>query len=225
MSKRGAQALSVAATSLLAGVGHLQEQLCTIALTVAGCCRRVIGVDVSASSIDDAIKNAQRNGVTNVQFVCGDLAELAQNQDSVEAGGGRGCSPQLSVSPDVIIVDPARAGLNRNVVDYILSSTAQRLVYVSCNAATQARDLQLLCAAGTTASAAMHSHRSTGSRDGQATDARRALSKTVAMGPDDGSTVSQDMKGLITPFRLVSWTAVDMFPQTSHVETVVVLDR
>jgi 23S rRNA (uracil1939-C5)-methyltransferase len=289
VSKRGAQALSVSATTVLAGVSHLQEQLCglqfsisphsffqtnakqaellyqqvaagvqgfytasssssssssgdtrdltandaltgtvldlycgtgTIALTVAGCCRRVIGVDVSASSIADAVDNAQRNGVRNVEFVCGDLAELAHAQNSAAAPGSRGRSSQLSVSPDVIIVDPARAGLSRSVVNYILNSTAKRLMYVSCNAATQARDVQLLCSAWTGANSGMHSHSSTGNRGGQAKHAGKVSPSSVA-----GSDVAgRDIKGL-RPFRLVSWTAVDMFPQTSHVETVVVLDR
>lgn len=111
----------------------------TIALSIASsnCCKEVVGFDISESSIKDAQVNAARNGVSNARFVCGDLTQLARG-DLLGPG----------LRPDVVVVDPARAGLGMSVIDYVLRCGAQRLIYVSCNAATQSRDLQLLCQAG-----------------------------------------------------------------------------
>lgn len=86
--------------------------------------------------------------------------------------------------PDVVVVDPARPGLSPLVIDYLRGCGARRVVYVSCNAATQARDIRALC------------------------------TSTGGGGSGDGGA----------PFRLVSVQAVDLYPQTHHVETIAVLD-
>jgi 23S rRNA (uracil1939-C5)-methyltransferase len=180
----------------------------TIALCLAAALpgRQVVGFDVSSAAIADARANADRNGISNVDFVRGDLNQLLPSsqgslrpikQSSRQQEGPRGKhkprnEPDAaadqhseqpggqslqSLRPSVVVVDPARAGLGQGVVQYLLRCGASRVVYVSCNAATQARDLQLLCSSG--------------------------------------------------EFKLASWVCVDLFPQTdvAHVETVVVLDR
>ena len=119
---------------------------------------QVVGFDVSASSIADAEANAARNGLSNVRFVRGDLNQLLPDRPAAKQGS-RGSQPGKvtpcqapgvlqQLQPKVVVVDPARAGLSRGVVQYLLQCGAQRVVYVSCNAATQARDLQLLCGSG-----------------------------------------------------------------------------
>lgn len=148
-----------------AGYGPILDLYCgtgTISLCLASALpqQRVIGFDVSASSIADAAANAARNdNADRVSFVCGDLDELLQatrrdseQQQKRRAGPGRQQHrqpPQLpQLRPRAVVVDPARAGLGQRVVDYLLHCGAERIVYVSCNAATQARDLQRLCAGG-----------------------------------------------------------------------------
>ncbi len=101
-----------------------------ITLLLAQNCRRAHGVEVSAIAVDDARKNARRNNLTNVKFTAADAAAPLH--------------PKLLAS-DIIVVDPARPGLTPNVVESIRSTTARRVVYVSCNPSTQARDIQLLC--------------------------------------------------------------------------------
>jgi tRNA/tmRNA/rRNA uracil-C5-methylase (TrmA/RlmC/RlmD family) len=180
----------------------------TIALCLASALpgRQVVGFDVSSAAIADAQANAARNGLRNVDFVCGDLNQLLpssqggmhpskhSSRQQEQPGGSQkpqhqadaaadqhseqpGVQSLQSLRPSVVVVDPARAGLGQGVVQYLLRCGAKRVVYVSCNAATQARDLQLLCGSGV--------------------------------------------------FRMTSWVCVDLFPQTdvAHVETVVVLDR
>eukprot|EP00878_Enallax_costatus_P023399 GHUV01024887.1.p1 GENE.GHUV01024887.1~~GHUV01024887.1.p1 ORF type:complete len:210 (+),score=24.18 GHUV01024887.1:462-1091(+) len=115
--------------TLTAGTGTI-----ALRLAASNCCKQVTGFDVSQSAIAVAKCNAARNKITNANFVCGDLNQLAK-------GGLLG----PGVKPDVVVVDPARGGLGRSVVNYLLNCGAKRLIYVSCNAATQARDLQLLC--------------------------------------------------------------------------------
>ncbi|KAK9829838.1 hypothetical protein WJX72_008174 [[Myrmecia] bisecta] len=104
----------------------------TIGLTLAGRCRRVVGVEVSAAAVADARRNAERNGIQNACFLQGDVGDVATGR------------VQLPSQPDVIITDPARAGMEPEVVAYLQSSGARTIVYVSCNPATQARDLAAL---------------------------------------------------------------------------------
>lgn len=111
----------------------------TIALYISDAVREVVGLDVAESAIRDAHLNAELNGVRNCRFVLGDLKEKLTKDTS-----------WLTVRPDVVIVDPPRNGLHPNVVKEIASLAAGRVVYVSCNPATQARDAKMLCALGYT---------------------------------------------------------------------------
>ena len=134
----------------------------TIANFVAHQARQVIGIEYVPEAIEDAKVNARINGLDNTLFYAGDMKDIL-NKEFIDAHG----------RPDVIITDPPRAGMHNDVIDTILFAAPQRIVYVSCNPATQARDLQAL----------------------------DAHYKVVAVQP------------------------VDMFPQTHHVENVVLLKR
>ena len=134
----------------------------TIANFVAHQARKVIGIEYVPEAIEDAKVNAKINHLDNTLFYAGDMKDIL-NQDFIEAHG----------RPDVIITDPPRAGMHSDVIDTILFAAPQRIVYVSCNPATQARDLQLL---------------------------------------------DKD-------YKVMAVQPVDMFPQTHHVENVVLLER
>jgi len=134
----------------------------TIALFMAKQAKRVYGFELIASAVKNARKNAKDQGVKNVKFVLGDLKDVMSETTS-------------KIEPaDVIVVDPPRAGLHQNVVDDILRVSPERLVYVSCNPATLARDLKLFCE---------------------------------------------------TDYELIMVQPVDMFPHTTHIETVAHLVR
>jgi 23S rRNA (uracil1939-C5)-methyltransferase len=107
----------------------------TIALHIADQVRQVIGFEAVPSAVADAEQNAEANGVANCRFVAGDLRE------TLSRSGYRGADLE---PPDVMIIDPPRAGMHDEVVRRVLSLAPERLVYVSCNPATQARDLALL---------------------------------------------------------------------------------
>lgn len=134
----------------------------TIGLSMADRCRELIGVEIIPEAIENARKNAERNGITNASFICGDASDAAAR---LSADG---------VTPDVIIVDPPRKGLTPELIDTIVKMSPKRVVYVSCDPATLARDLALF--------------------------------------NDNYYSINE-----IIP--------VDMFPRTSHVETVVLLSR
>ena len=134
----------------------------TIANFVAHQARQVIGIEYVPEAIEDAKVNARINGLDNTLFYAGDMKDIL-NKEFIDAHG----------RPDVIITDPPRAGMHNDVIDTILFAAPERIVYVSCNPATQARDLQAL----------------------------DAHYKVMAVQP------------------------VDMFPQTHHVENVVLLKR
>lgn len=134
----------------------------TIANFVARKARKVVGIEYVPEAIADAKVNAEMNGLSNTAFFAGDMKDILNAQFIEEQG-----------RPDVIITDPPRAGMHPDVVETILAAAPQRIVYISCNPATQARDLALL-------------------------DAHYAVEA-------------------IQP--------VDMFPQTHHVENVVLLCR
>lgn len=134
----------------------------TITLAMAKRAGRVIGAEVVPQAVEDARQNAARNGVSNAQFLCADAGEAA------------GTLAAEGVRPDVICVDPPRKGLSPDVIDAIAALAPDRLVYVSCDPATLARDIKLL-----------------GERS----------------------------------FSPVKAAAVDLFPRTHHVETVVQLSR
>ena len=103
----------------------------TIANFVAKKARQVIGIEYVPEAIEDAKINSQLNGITNTLFYAGDMKDILNDEFIVEHG-----------RPDVIITDPPRAGMHPDVVKTILKAAPQRIVYVSCNPATQARDLQ-----------------------------------------------------------------------------------
>ena len=105
----------------------------TIANFVAKKAKQVIGIEYVPEAIEDAKVNSEINGIENTLFYAGDMKDILT--DDFIAQHGR---------PDVIITDPPRAGMHPDVVKTILRAAPQRIVYVSCNPATQARDLQLL---------------------------------------------------------------------------------
>ena len=105
----------------------------TIANFVSRQARQVIGIEYVPEAIEDAKVNSQINGITNTLFFAGDMKDML-TQDFINQYG----------RPDVIITDPPRAGMHQDVIDVILFAEPKRIVYVSCNPATQARDLQLL---------------------------------------------------------------------------------
>ena len=134
----------------------------TIAQFVAKQAKRVVGVESVPDAIAAAKENAQLNNIENVEFYVGDMKKVF-NAEFIQAHG----------QPDIIITDPPRDGMHKDVVEQILNIRPNKIVYVSCNSATQARDLALL-------------------------DAVYKVSKVQA---------------------------VDMFPQTFHVENIVLLEK
>lgn len=105
----------------------------TIANFIARQAARVIGIEYVPEAIEDAKINSSINGIENTLFYAGDMKDVL-NTDFITKHG----------QPDVIITDPPRAGMHADVVETILQAAPQRIVYVSCNSATQARDLQLM---------------------------------------------------------------------------------
>ncbi|MFH4968184.1 23S rRNA (uracil(1939)-C(5))-methyltransferase RlmD [Gaetbulibacter sp. M240] len=134
----------------------------TIAQFVAKKAKKVVGVEAVPDAIKAAKENAQLNGINNVEFFVGDMKNVF-NAQFIAAHG----------VPDVIITDPPRDGMHKDVVQQILNIAPKKVVYVSCNSATQARDLALMDA----------------------------------------------------DYKVVKTQAVDMFPQTFHVENVVLLEH
>ena len=105
----------------------------TIALFLASQVRKVVGIEYVEEAIADARLNAKRNGFNNTVFYAGDMAKVL-TQEFIAANG----------RPDVVVTDPPRAGMHESVVRQLLQTAPRKIVYVSCNPATQARDLQLL---------------------------------------------------------------------------------
>lgn len=134
----------------------------TIAQFVSKKARKVVGVESVPEAIEAAKENAQRNHIENTEFIVGDMKAVFNNA-FIETHG----------TPDVVITDPPRDGMHKDVVAQLISLAAPKIVYVSCNSATQARDLALL----------------------------DELYKVTKVQP------------------------VDMFPQTHHVENVVLLEK
>ncbi len=133
----------------------------TIANFIAGHAKKVIGLEYVAAAIDDAKVNSKINGITNTNFYAGDMKDLLTDDFLSQHG-----------KPDTIITDPPRAGMHEDVTRMLLKAAPNRIVYVSCNAATQARDLKILA----------------------------------------------------EKYDITAVQAVDMFPQTTHVENVARLD-
>lgn len=114
----------------------------TISLFIARDVKRVVGVELNEAAIRDAERNAADNGISNAQFLCADIV------DFLAPGARDGGIADGIPAPDVIITDPPRAGMHAKVVDAIGRSGVSRLVYVSCNPATSARDCGLLAEHG-----------------------------------------------------------------------------
>ena len=105
----------------------------SIGIFVSKLAKKVIGVEVIEDAVEDARKNAANNNVNHAHFFAGDVIKICNDDFFAEHG-----------RPDVIITDPPRAGMHEKLVLKLLDMAAPRIVYVSCNTATQARDLQLL---------------------------------------------------------------------------------
>lgn len=106
----------------------------TIAQFVSRNASKVIGIEYVPEAIDDAKANAKANGITNCEFFAGDMKDILTDS-FIEVHG----------KPDVVILDPPRAGIHPDVARVILNAAPERIVYVSCNPASQARDLEILC--------------------------------------------------------------------------------
>jgi 23S rRNA (uracil1939-C5)-methyltransferase len=133
----------------------------TIANFVAAKAKKVVGVEYVEDAIKDAIENSTNNNIHNTTFFAGDMKNIL-NETFVQTHG----------KPDVIITDPPRAGMEEPVIEVILKAEPTKIVYVSCNPSTQARDIALLS----------------------------------------------------TKYKVTKSQAVDMFPQTAHVENVTLLE-
>jgi 23S rRNA (uracil1939-C5)-methyltransferase len=105
----------------------------TISNFVAKSVKKVVGIEYVESAIEDAHVNSVYNGIDNTVFYAGDLAKLL-NDEFVQKNGW----------PDVVITDPPRSGMHPKVIDQLLAIGSPKIVYVSCNPATQARDIALL---------------------------------------------------------------------------------
>ena len=104
----------------------------TITLAMAGAAGKVIGVEVVEQAVRDARDNAKRNGIENAEFFCGDAGKAALELE------------EKGIRPDVVVVDPPRKGLNADTIEALSKMSPRRIVYVSCDPATLARDVALL---------------------------------------------------------------------------------
>ncbi len=108
-----------------------------IGLTVANRCENLIGVEIVPAAVEDAVANAEANGITNARFICADAAEAAKQLE------------KEGVRADAVILDPPRKGCDESLLDTVARSFAPRqIIYVSCNPATLARDAKYLISAG-----------------------------------------------------------------------------
>ena len=101
----------------------------TIPIMLSGNCQEIIGIEIVESAVADAEKNCRKNGVTNCTFIQGDIRE---------------CLSRIHQRPDVLIIDPPRAGMHKDVVKQVVELGVERIVYVYCNPATLARDISML---------------------------------------------------------------------------------
>ena len=105
----------------------------TIANYIAENAKNVVGIESISEAIEDARENAELNNITNTEFVVGDIKDILTDEFFARIG-----------KPDVIITDPPRAGMHPDVIEAIIRTSPQRIVYISCNPSTQARDLERL---------------------------------------------------------------------------------
>ncbi|MBQ0025555.1 MAG: 23S rRNA (uracil(1939)-C(5))-methyltransferase RlmD [Bacteroidales bacterium] len=108
----------------------------TIALFLSSLAEKVVGIEYVPEAIEDAKINAAVNGISNAEFIAGDMKDVL-SEDFI-AGHG---------TPDIVILDPPRAGIHPDVAEVLMKTAPQRMVYVSCNPATQARDLAIFASA------------------------------------------------------------------------------
>lgn len=108
----------------------------TIGLTLADKCKELVGIEIVPSAIENANENAKINGVKNASFICADAFDCA---DEIERRG---------IKPDLVILDPPRKGCQRELFDVIENMGVKKIVYVSCDSATLARDMGILAAKG-----------------------------------------------------------------------------
>jgi 23S rRNA (uracil1939-C5)-methyltransferase len=123
---------TVAAYAGLTGSEHVVDLYCgagTIAIYLAAAAKTVTGFEMAQRAVDDAGRNCRRNGIDNCRFIAGDVRKTL---------------PQYEHRPEVMIIDPPRAGMHPDVVRQVLKMGPQRIVYVSCNPATMARDIGLI---------------------------------------------------------------------------------
>lgn len=109
----------------------------TISLFLAGSAKKVYGVEIVPQAIEDAKENAKRNGITNAEFFVGKAEEVLPEKYEKEG-----------IYADVIVVDPPRKGCDEACLDTMLKMHPERIVYVSCDSATMARDVKILCEGG-----------------------------------------------------------------------------
>ena len=107
----------------------------TIANFIAKQAKKVVGIEYVDAAIEDARKNSEQNGITNTRFFAGDMKDILTTSFIKKQG-----------SPSIVITDPPRAGMHTSVIEKMLEMEARKIVYVSCNPATQARDITLLSA-------------------------------------------------------------------------------
>jgi 23S rRNA (uracil1939-C5)-methyltransferase len=101
----------------------------TIPVFLSDSAKEIIGIEISEGTVADAVRNCENNGITNCRFISGDIRESFS---------------QLSGRVDVMVIDPPRAGMHKDVVRKVLEISPERIVYVSCNPATLARDLGMM---------------------------------------------------------------------------------
>jgi 23S rRNA (uracil1939-C5)-methyltransferase len=119
-------------------VDHLLDLYCgigSIGLFLADRCNHVTGIEYVEEAIDCARENAGANGFSNCTFHAGDVKELLKNVDAL------GSAPK----PDVVVLDPPRAGVHPDVLSELIRLAPRQIIYVSCKPSTQARDLERLC--------------------------------------------------------------------------------
>lgn len=101
----------------------------TIGLSMAHMVRRLVGIEIVPEAVENARKNALRNGISNAEFYCGDAGEIFG---------------KLNISPDIIVVDPPRKGCSEETLDNIIASSPKKIIMISCNPSTAARDASFL---------------------------------------------------------------------------------
>lgn len=114
----------------------------SIGLSMAGSVREVIGVEIVPEAVACAKRNAKRNGIRNASFYCGDAADCQNLLAAAEAERG------APIHPDVVVLDPPRRGCDEALLSYVASLAPSRIVYISCNPETLARDAKFLTANG-----------------------------------------------------------------------------